>query len=148
MAPSAFSPVTVHERVRWADVDLVGIMRFSAVPRLVELAEQELWRAAGIPYAELFRDPPVWLPRRTLTIDYLAPAKIDDLLLLEASIARMGTKALTFATAVRHAEGGRPVASAEMVLVCVTNPAFVPTPIPDAIRTALAPFIRPPAGPL
>jgi YbgC/YbaW family acyl-CoA thioester hydrolase len=148
MDAAAFHPVTVQERVRWADVDLVGIVRFSAVPRLVELAEQELWRAAGIPYAELFQDPAFWLPRRTLAVDYLSPARIDDLLQLEAWVARMGTKALTLAVAVRQAEGGRLVATAEMVLVCVTNPAFVSAPIPAHIRTALAPFVRPPAAPL
>lgn len=141
-------PLIVPERVRWADVDLVGIMRFSAVTRLVEMAEQELWRAAGMPYAELFRDPAVWLPRRTLSIDYLAPARIDDLLHLEPWVARLGTKAMTLAFSVRQAEGGREVARAEMVLVCVTRPAFVPTPLPDEIRAAFAPFLRPPAGPL
>lgn len=148
MDTADFHPVTVQERVRWADVDLVGIVRFSAVPRLVELAEQELWRAAGIPYAELFQDPEYWLPRRTLSVDYLSPARIDDLLQLEAWVARMGTKALTLAVAVRQAEGGRLVATAEMVLVCVTNPAFVSAPIPPRIRGALAPFVRPPLAPL
>jgi acyl-CoA thioester hydrolase len=145
-APSPFVPV--QERVRWADVDLVGIMRFSAVTRLVEMAEQELWRAAGIPYAEMFRNPAVWLPRRTLSIDFLAPARLDDLLLLDAWVARMGTKAVTLAFAVRQANGGREVARAEMVLVCVTNPAFVPTPLPAEVREALAPFLRAPGGPL
>jgi acyl-CoA thioesterase FadM len=81
-------------------------------------------------------------------VDYLSPARIDDLLQLEAWVARMGTKALTLAVAVRQAEGGRLVATAEMVLVCVTNPAFVSAPIPPRIRGALAPFVRPPSAPL
>ena len=31
-------PFVTHERVRWADVDLVSIMRFSAFTRLIEIA--------------------------------------------------------------------------------------------------------------
>ena len=50
-------PFEVVEHVRWADVDLAGIMRFSAVPRFVELAEQELMRAAGYPYSRLMDHP-------------------------------------------------------------------------------------------
>ena len=59
-------PFVTHERVRWADVDLVSIMRFSAFTRLIEIAEQELLRAAGLPYAELFDNPRLWMPRRRL----------------------------------------------------------------------------------
>lgn len=49
---SVSAPFVTQERVRWADVDLIGIMRFSAYTRLVEMGEQELMRAAGIPYRD------------------------------------------------------------------------------------------------
>ena len=40
--------------------------------------EQELLRAAGLPYAELFDNPRLWMPRRRLEIDYFTPARLDD----------------------------------------------------------------------
>ena len=52
MTPSAdvpAAPFRVRERVRWEDIDLAGIMRYSAYTRFHDVAEAELLRAAGVP---------------------------------------------------------------------------------------------------
>jgi YbgC/YbaW family acyl-CoA thioester hydrolase len=134
------TPFLVLERVRWADVDLVGIMRFSAVPRLIELAEQEMLRAAGLPYGEIMNTPQIWMPRRHLAIEYVAPARLDDALALVAYISRMGDTSLTFNVDVRSAESWTLVAAAAMVVVCVTAETFVKRPLPRIARERLAPF--------
>ena len=46
MTSPAPRPFRCTDRVRWADVDLVGIMRYSAVTRFLDTAEQELLREA------------------------------------------------------------------------------------------------------
>ena len=134
-------PFVIHERVRWADVDLVCIMRFSAFTRLVELAEQELLRAVGLPYAMLFDNPTIWMPRRRLEIDYYAPARIDDELALVTYVSRMGDTSLTLQVDVRHAERQTLVAAISMVVVCVTVEGFAKRPLPRSARTALAPYV-------
>ena len=130
----------VHDRVRWADVDLVGIMRFSAFTRLIELAEQELLRAAGMPYSEIFESPSVWLPRRQLTIDYLAPAKIDEPLEIECYVSKMGESSAIYQVDVWN-ESGTMIASAALVVVCVTVAEFRKIPIVPEFRDALTPFV-------
>jgi YbgC/YbaW family acyl-CoA thioester hydrolase len=132
-------PFVLSERVRWADVDLVGIMRFSAVTRFAEMAEQELLREAGLPYRLIFEAPEVWMPRRHLSVDYLAPARIDDLLTLVTYVSRLGETSLTLNVDLRH-EGGTLVAAAAMVVVCVTVADFTKRPLPRVVREALAPF--------
>lgn len=134
-------PHIVHERVRWADVDLVAIMRFSAFTRLVEMAEQELLRVAGLPYATLFDNPTIWMPRRRLEIDYFAPARIDDDLALVTYVSRMGDTSLTLQVDVRHATRHTLLAAISMVVVCVTVEAFAKRPLPRSTREALAPFV-------
>lgn len=138
---TASRPFVTHERVRWADVDLVSIMRFSAFTRLVEVAEQELLRAAGLPYATLFDNPSIWMPRRRLEIDYFAPARIDDELALVAYVSRMGDTSLTLQVDVRHATRHTLIAAATMVVVCVTVEGFAKRPLPRSAREALAPFV-------
>lgn len=133
----------IRERVRWADVDLVGIMRYSAFTRLIELAEQELMRDAGLPYGELFQSPEYWLPRRHLAIDYLAPARIDEELELETFVSRMGETSMTYHVDVRNPEGTL-VASASLVVVCVTVAEFSKVPVPAALRKLLEPFVSAP----
>ncbi|MFY7923621.1 MAG: acyl-CoA thioesterase [Gemmatimonas sp.] len=140
MSVNAPAPFRCTDRVRWADVDLVGIMRFSAVTRFLEMAEQELLRAAGLPYSFLFDAPEVWMPRRHLSVDYLAPARIDDLLHLVIWVSRLGNTSLTLTMELRHADG-LAVARVAMVVVCVAVEGFTKRPLPRLVRDALAPFV-------
>lgn len=134
-------PFLSYDRVRWADVDLVGIMRFSAFTRLVENAEQDLLREAGLPYASMFEHPTVWMPRRHLSIEYFSPARIDDELTLVAHVSRLGETSVTLNVDVRKSHGWTLLASAAMVVVCVTADAFQKRPLPKVVREALAPFL-------
>jgi YbgC/YbaW family acyl-CoA thioester hydrolase len=137
----ALPPHLCVERVRWADVDLVGIMRFSAFTRFVEHAEQEWLRAAGLPYREIFEAPTIWMPRRRLVIDYLAPARLDDPLAMATFVSRLGETALTVAVDVVDARDGAPRAHAEMVVVCVDRATFTKRPLPQLVRDAVRPWV-------
>ena len=117
---AAAHPFITQDRVRWADVDLVGIMRFSAFTRLVENAEQEMLRSVGLSYAKIFEAPTVWMPRRHLTIEYFSPARIDDALSLVTYVSRLGDTSLTVNVDVRLAQRNTLIAAAAMVVVCVT----------------------------
>ncbi len=70
----------VQERVRWSDVDASGNILWSAYSRFVELAETELFRAAGFAYATLWDALDIWLPRVQFHLDYRSPVRLDDLL--------------------------------------------------------------------
>ena len=133
-------PFLAFDRVRWADVDLVGIMRFSAFTRLIELAEQELMREAGLPYSEFLNEPPIWLPRRHLEVDYFAPVRIDDELTLVTYVSRIGDTSVTINLDVRT-KGWTLAATASMVIVCVTKSTFAKRSLPDEVRNALSPFL-------
>lgn len=135
------APFLVLERVRWADVDLVGIMRFSAVTRLVEMAEQEMLRAAGLPYGEIMNAPQVWMPRRHLEIEYFAPARLDDALALMTYVSRLGDTSLTVNVDVRSQTSWAMVAAAAMVVVCVTADTFTKRRLPRIARESLTPFL-------
>lgn len=133
-------PFRCTDRVRWADVDLVGIMRYSAVTRFLDMAEQELLREAGLPYAFIFEAPDVWMPRRHLTIDFVAPARLDDLLHMVIWVSRLGETSLTLTLELRH-DDERLVAVVTLVVVCVTVEGFGKRPLPRIVRDALAPFV-------
>lgn len=142
-------PFVVQERVRWADVDLVGIMRFSAFTRLVELAEQELLRAAGLPYGEIMAQPAYWMPRRALTFEYFARARIDELLTLVIWVSHIGTSSVGYTLEVRQSgrdtdpRSGTLVALATMTTVAVTAADFEKCPVPAEWVQAIAPYYVP-----
>ncbi len=134
-------PHVCAERIRWADVDLVGIARFSAFTRFVEHAEQEWLRAAGMPYHEIFNAPAVWLPRRHLSIEYHAPARIDDALAIVTFVPRIGETSMAFQVEIVGLADGTPRATATVTVVCVNATTFQKQPLPEEIRQAVQRFL-------
>jgi YbgC/YbaW family acyl-CoA thioester hydrolase len=134
-------PHVCAERIRWADVDLVGIARFSAFTRFVEHAEQEWLRAAGMPYHEIFNAPAVWLPRRHLSIEYHAPARIDDALAMVTFVPRIGETSMAFQVEIVGLADGTPRATATVTVVCVNATTFQKQPLPEEIRQAAQRFL-------
>lgn len=134
------TPHVCAERVRWADVDLVGIARFSAFTRFVEHAEQEWLREAGLPYHEIFTAPDIWMPRRHMAIEYLAPARLDDALALVTYVPRVGDTSFSFQVDMLGLQQGDLRVRATVVVVCVTAPDFTKRPLPQLVRDAIAPY--------
>lgn len=140
LLPDPARPYLSTDRVRWADVDLVGIMRFSAFTRLVENAEQDMWRSAGLRYGENMRQPDVWMPRRNLSIEYTLPARIDDVLQLVTSVSRVGDSSLILKVDVMTDDFRQLYAAATVVTVCVNAKTWTKELVPAEFRKALAPY--------
>ena len=114
--PHAFE---VRERVRWEDVDLVGIMRYSAYTRVFDVAEAELFRAIDLGYPEGLERMRGWLLRKVLHVEYENPARFDAELRVRTWIGRVGRTSLTLHFEVRDADGRVRHAHGHFVLVFV-----------------------------
>jgi acyl-CoA thioester hydrolase len=133
-------PFAIEEYVRWSDVDHAGIIFYGSYVRFFEIAETELFRAAGLPYGELFERLGIWLPRAHFDCDFTYPARLDDRLRVLAYVSRFGRSSLTLAFDVVHVGANRLAASGHEVLVCTDRGSLVPKPIPDVLSRALQPF--------
>ena len=139
-AVSAAAPFRVRERVRWEDVDLAGIMRYSAYPRFHDVAEAELLRAVGLPTPVILERLGVWLPRRVLHVEYHAPARFDEELEARLWIAAIGGTSLTMAGELWSADGATRHASWHLVLVCVDGRTLDKRPVPAELARRLEPY--------
>src|SRR5205823_12752622 len=99
------SAFEVTERVRWEDVDLVGIVRYSAYTRLLDVAEAELFRDVGLAHPTVPERFGVWLVRRALYLEYHASARFDELLRLRMWVGRVGRTSLTLKLSVLDESG-------------------------------------------
>ena len=129
----------VQDRVRWSDVDASGIILWSAYTRLVELAETELFRAAGFPYATLWDRLDIWLPRVQFHLDYRSPARLDDLLDTAIWVARTGRSSIRFEFAVSKS-GAEVVAEGYLVIVAISRADGRSVEVPMPLAEALAPY--------
>lgn len=133
-------PFIISEYVRWGDVDLAGIICYGAYIRFYELAETEIFRAAGLPLRELFETHDVWLPRKVMHTEFFAPARLDDRLKVVTYFSRIGRTSLTINFDVMSADGRVLHAAAYQVLVCVSRRTFEAQPVPPDVVRALEPF--------
>lgn len=130
--------IVVEERVRWSDVDAAGIICYGAYLRFYEIAETELFRAAGEPYHEVFDRYDIWLPRVHIESDFAQPAFLDDLLRVSAGVERVGRSSIHLDFRVERA--GVEIARARFVMACVGRKDLRSTPLPAPLVRRLAPF--------
>jgi len=129
----------IQERVRWSDIDSSGIILWSAYTRLVELAETELFRAAGFPYGTLWDQLDIWLPRVQFHIDYRSPVRLDDLLDVEIWVARIGRSSIRFELAMKK-QDGQSTAEGYLVIVAISRTDGKSVEVPKLLVKALEPY--------
>ncbi len=134
--------------VRFADIDHAGIVYYPRFFHFFHLAFEELWRQrmGARAYAELLDRDRVGFPAVRAECDYKGPLKFGDTAEIEVSVARLGTKSITFHYRVyRAADGERERSlSAEGSVVCavVDLAAFVSIAIPERVVALLSDLVE------
>jgi len=133
-------PFSIEEYVRWSDVDAAGIVCYGAFVRFVEVAETEVFRAAGMPYGKVFDTFDCWLPRVHFSADFHAPATLDEKLRVSAFVKALGNTSVTLGFVIDNQTGVR-IAEFEIVLVCIDRTTFAKRALPPELRAALSRFV-------
>jgi YbgC/YbaW family acyl-CoA thioester hydrolase len=133
-------PFVIDEYVRWSDVDFAGIIFYGAYVRFFEIAETELFRAAGLPYSEVFDRFDVWLPRVHFACDFKYPARLDDRLRVAAYVTEIGLSSIRINFDVVHLSAERLAAAGHEVLVCAVRDTLRPRQIPAELLRQLEPY--------
>ena len=137
----ARSPFIIEEYVRWSDVDKAGIIFYGAYVRFFEIAETELFRAAGAPYGEVFDRFDIWLPRVHLDCDFMYPTRLDDRLGVAAYFTHFGNSSLGINFDVIHLETQQLAAAGREVLVCSDRDSMKSRPLPAELLELFRPFL-------
>jgi YbgC/YbaW family acyl-CoA thioester hydrolase len=126
----------VRDRVRWSDLDVMGIVYFGRYLRFMESAEAEFFRTQGFTYDRLAEEFGIWLARVHLAIDYRTPARLDDEVVCAAQLAKLGGSSLRFAFPIDRADGLR-LADGVLVLAALDRVTMRPTRLPAPLREML-----------
>ena len=123
-----------RHRVLYGDTDQMGVVYYANYLRFFEGARNEWIRALGIPYREI-EARGIMLPVYEASVQYLRPAKYDDLLDIHLAVSHTRVK-IRFEYKVRRAEGDEVLALGHTVHVCVGKEGK-PTRAPDWLLQAL-----------
>lgn len=124
---------TLPIRVYFQDTDAGGVMYHASYVNFLERARTEWLRERyGYSNAGLMKEFGVVFVVRSLKLDYLKPALLDDLLLVDAQLKEVGRSRVALHQSVMRGE--EKLVEAEIHLVCVTVDGFKPVSVPDALR--------------
>ncbi|HEV7991664.1 MAG TPA: thioesterase family protein [Gemmatimonadaceae bacterium] len=122
-------------RVRYAETDRMGIVYYANYLIWCEVGRVEFMRALGRSYA-LLETEGYGLAVSEARVRYLSPARFDDRVRVETTLASVRSRAVTFDYVISHAESGTRLAVAHTALVSIDS-AGRPVSLPVEFRAAL-----------
>lgn len=125
-------------RVRWAEVDMQGIVFNGHYLMYLDTAVADYWRALALPYAESMQHFGGDLYVRKATLEYLASARYDDVLDIGIRCGRIGNSSMVFEGVVFRAD--QRLVGGELVYVFADPATQTSKPVPPAFRAVLQDF--------
>jgi acyl-CoA thioester hydrolase len=92
-------------RVYYEDTDAGGVVYHASYLRFAERARTEALRDLGIPHAELLERFSLMFMVRRMEVDYLRPARVDDLLRIDTEVLAVGGASAELRQTVRGPRG-------------------------------------------
>lgn len=119
-------------RVYFQDTDAGGVVYHASYVNFMERARTEWLRTQGYTNAGLMATFGMLFVVRSLKLEYLKPAVLDDLLEVTAQVNEMGRSRLSLLQTIRR--DGVLLTEAEVHLVCVDKEIFRPVRVPELLR--------------
>ncbi|GAA4026044.1 tol-pal system-associated acyl-CoA thioesterase [Actimicrobium antarcticum] len=122
-------------RVYYEDTDAGGVVFYANYLKFFERARTEWLRAAGIGQQALSESDGVMFVVKSTSVDYHAPAKLDDELKLTVAVERLGRASVQFFQKAWKvtASGSMLLAEGRIKVGCVGCDSFRPSAIPQDI---------------
>jgi acyl-CoA thioester hydrolase len=125
-------------RVAFSDTDAQGVVYYGRYMPYFDLARNEYHRHLG--RVQLGN---VDFAMRALAVEYMAPARFDDLLEIFVRVERIGTTSITYDhAAYRIDDGGDDtlMVTAKTTAVCISLDERRAVPVPEPIRELVGTF--------
>jgi acyl-CoA thioester hydrolase len=124
-------------RVWFSDTDAQGVVYYGRYMPYFDLSRTEYHRHLGRAHLD-----GVDFAMRAMSVEYVAPARFDDLLEVFVRVERVGTTSITYDhAAYRIDDGGETLmATAKATLVCIALDERRAVPVPDAFRDTVTEF--------
>nr|WP_226373363.1 tol-pal system-associated acyl-CoA thioesterase [Pectobacterium aquaticum] len=118
-------------RVYFEDTDAGGVVYHARYVAFYERARTEALRERNFHQQVLLSEHIAFAVRR-MTVEYLAPARLDDMLEVQSEIISMRGASLTFAQRILNAHGIL-LSHAEVLIACIDPHQMKPIALPKSI---------------
>ncbi len=128
--------VEARTRVIYGDTDQMGVVYYANYFRYFELSRSEFFRSLGGSYVELEKQG-FGLPVVEANARYRAPAKYDDVILIEVKLAELKRASMRFEYVVRREANRDELVSGHTVHACI-GAGGKPTGLPPEVMRLLS----------
>lgn len=126
---TGIGPPFIHScRVYWEDTDAGGVVYHASYLRFLERARSEWLRSLGVAQLQLREREDVLFAVCGMQIEFLAPARLDDVLSVSVQVTRARLASLMFAQQIHCGE--RLLVEANVRAACLTASVFRSRPLP------------------
>ena len=146
-APRAARPRRTHDasqahlthilqlRVYYEDTDAAGMVYHANYLKFAERGRSDMLRSLGFGHRRLAHESGVGFAVRRCSVEYLAPARLEDALTVETSLTEIGAATLELRQQVRR--GSELLADLTIAVACIGRDGR-PRRLPSGLRAALA----------
>ena len=126
-------------RVYYEDTDSGGVVYYANYLRFMERARTEWLRSFGVEQDTLAQQDGLIFAVRSIQLEYVKPAKFNDLLDVSVEISKSGKASMTFEQSIRQAEGQKQLLCTGLVkIACLSSESFRPQAIPEKISREIS----------
>lgn len=148
MTETTDKPVySIDVRVYYEDTDIGGVVYYANYLKFMERARTEFLRTLGFDQSLLLSEQRRVFVVRSADIQFVSPARFDDVLSVTAEVASVRRASMEFVqrcTVDRSTSSGAPgasssdlVATGKILIACLDADSFKPCAIPGALKMVL-----------
>lgn len=123
---------SLQVRIYYEDTDAGGVVYYANYLKYLERGRSELLRVLGYEQRALAQDNGIAFAVRSLAVEYLKPAKLDDLVDVHTAIEGVGRAQVTFAQSIQR--GADLLLTARVRVACLDLVRGRATALPAALR--------------
>ncbi|HEJ6968685.1 TPA: tol-pal system-associated acyl-CoA thioesterase [Serratia marcescens] len=118
-------------RVYYEDTDASGVVYHARYVAFFERARTEMLRQHNFHQQQQLSEQVAFVVRR-MTVDYLAPARLDEQLEVQSEITCLRGASLTFAQRIVNSDGAL-LSQADVLIACIDPHQMKPRALPKSI---------------
>ena len=125
-------------RIAYADTDRMGVVYYANYLVLFERGRREFLRSIGIRYRDMEGVRKIYMPAMESHIDYYAPARYDDILLIRSELTLVRSRQFSFSYEIRLASNDTLCLTASSDHIVVTQSTGRPARLPAELLQLLS----------
>lgn len=138
--PALAAPFVWQVRVYYEDTDAAGVVYYANYLRFCERARTEALRSLGCEQRTLMLEHGLGFVVKSVAVDYLKPARLDDALVVRSHIVQLGGASLTFAQSILR--GAELLLTSRIIIACIDLARQRPASLPPELRSTLKALVQ------